>query len=331
MARLLSPRRAGELRAALQMAAAAITALYLATLLQLAYPFWSVISAIVVVQTSVGGGVLTVARDRAAGTVTGAVVGAAVAFVRPPGMEGMALGLAATTAGFAFLGAGRPWLKIAPVTAAIVIAGSVGTEGPASLALDRVMEILVGSGVGVAAILLLFPRHARQAFQLQARETAGETARLLALILRSDRTLAPELRRRHDDLKRRLDTLGKAAQTVIDFPGGQRETADRAALVRAFWRVRSDIVILGRGFQAEEAAPALAPWAQAAERAVVQLEALSRGQAGEPLGPPADPELSLAAAEAEGDMARAAAAIGLAHLFRDLDDLGARFRDLRLV
>ena len=73
MARALSPRRAAEVRAALQMAVAATAALYLATLLRLPHPYWSVISAIVVVQASVGGGVMAIARDRAIGTVTGAL------------------------------------------------------------------------------------------------------------------------------------------------------------------------------------------------------------------------------------------------------------------
>ena len=328
--RALSPRRAAELRAALQMAAGAGAALYLATALQLPHPYWSVISAIVVIQASVGGGVLSVARDRALGTITGAVVGAGVAFLRPEGMAGLAGAIALATSGLAFLGAGRPWLKVAPVTAAIVIAGGAGPEGPASLALDRVLEILVGSGVGVGSILLLFPRHARQAFRLQARDAAGEAAALLGLVLEGDPRRAAEIGRRHTDLKRRLDALGQAAKNVIDLPGPQRETADRAALVRAFWRVRSDIVILGRGFQDEEAGPRLAPWRAAADRAVARLEALSRGRAGESLGRP-DADLALASAESQGDMARGAAAIGLAHMYRDLDDLGERFADLGLA
>ena len=318
------------MRAALQMAVGAMAALYLATALNLPHPYWSVISAIVVIQASVGGGVLNVARDRAYGTVTGALVGAAVAFVRPPGMESMALAIAGATAALAFLGAGRPWLKIAPVTATIVIAGGTGNEGPASLAMDRVMEILVGSGVGVIAILALFPRHARQAFRLQARDAAGEAAVLLALVSKGDPADATEISRRHADLKRRLDNLGQAAKNVIDLPGPQRETADRAALARAFWRVRSDIVILGRGFQAEGAASRLEPWSQDAARAVERLEALSQGKAVEPLGP-VDATLALSMAVDDDDMALGAAAIGLAHMHRDLDDLAARFRDLRLV
>lgn len=330
MARVLSPRRAAEVRAALQMAAAASAALYLATLLRLPHPYWSVISAIVVVQASVGGSVVTIARDRAIGTMTGALVGAVFAFLRPPGMESMALCIAASTAGLAFLGTGRAWLKIAPVTATIVIAGGAGTEGPASLALDRVMEILVGSGVGVIAILALFPRHARQAFTLQAREAAGEAAVLLALVAQGDAKDAAEITRRHADLKRRLDGLGQAAKNVVDFPGVQRETADRAALARAFWRVRSDIVILGRGFQAEGADGRLAPWSEDAARAVARLEALARGKAVDPMGP-IDQSLALSIAVEGDDMALGAAAIGVAHMHRDLDDLAARFRDLRLI
>jgi uncharacterized membrane protein YccC len=312
------------------MAIGAMTALYLATWLKLPHPYWSVISAIVVIQASVGGGVLNIARDRAIGTVTGAFVGAVFAFLRPPGMESMALSIALSTAILAFLGAGRPWLKIAPVTATIVIAGGTGAEGPASLALDRVMEILVGSGVGVLTILALFPRHARQSFKLQAREAAAEAATLLALVVDSHQADASEIAKRHADLKRRLDGLAQAAKNVIDLPGPQREAADRAALARAFWRVRSDIVILGRGFQAESAGARLAPWSDDAARAVAQLRALSRGESAEPLGP-IDQSLALSIAVEGDDMALGAAAIGVAHMHRDLDDLSARFADLKLV
>lgn len=273
---------------------------------------------------------LTVARDRAIGTVTGALAGAVFAFLRPPGMESMALSIAASTALLAFFGTGRPWLKIAPVTATIVIAGGTGAEGPASLALDRVMEILVGSGVGVMAILALFPRHARQSFKLQAREAAGEAAALLSLISNGDASDASEITRRHTDLKRRLDALGQAAKNVIDLPGPQRETADRAALARAFWRVRSDIVILGRGFQAEGAGARLDPWSQDAARAVERLEAFSQGKAAAPMGA-IDQSLALSMAMEGDDMALGAAAIGVAHMHRDLDDLAARFADLKLV
>lgn len=328
--RALSPRRAAEIRAALQMAVGAMAALYLATALKLPHPYWSVISAIVVIQASLGGDVLTVARDRAIGTLSGAFVGAAVAFVRPPGMEWMALGIAAATAALAFLGAGRPWLKIAPVTAAIVIAGGTGAEDPAQLAMDRLFEILVGSAVGVVAILALFPRHARDAFQFQAREAAGEAAVLLRLVANGEAGDAAEISRRHADLKKRLDKLGDAAKAVVDLPGVQRETADRAALARAFWRVRSDIVILGRGFHGEDAVERLRPWALDVERAADRLERLAAGQAVEPLGP-VDSTLALTAAVESDDMALGAAAIGVAHMHRDLDDLAERFSDLRLV
>lgn len=326
----MSPRRRAELRAALQMAVGAIAALLLATALKLPHPYWSVISAIVVIQTSVGSGVLGVARDRALGTVAGALAGALVAVLRPEGMAGMAGALAVSTAVLAFLGAGRPWLKLAPVTAAIVIAGGTGPDGAASLAFDRVMEILVGSAVGVAAILVLFPRHAQTTFKLQARDAAGDAAALLRMVLKGDPAEHDEIRRRHNELKNRLNTLDATAKGVFELPGAQRDTADRAALVRAFWRVRSDIVILGRAFQTEGQGESLEAWATAARRVVERLEALSQGRFGDPLGAIV-PELSKIASDGGDDLARGAAAIGLVHMHRDLDDLAERFKDLRLV
>jgi hypothetical protein len=100
--------------------------------------------------------------------------------------------------------------------------------------------------------------------------------------------------------------------------------------VRAFWRVRSDIVILGRGFQAEGAGARLDPWSQDAERAVEQLKALSQGRAAQPMGA-IDQSLALSMAVEGDDVALGAAAIGVAHMHRDLDDLAARFADLKLV
>lgn len=314
------------------MAAGAASALLVATWLNLPHPYWSVISAIVVIQTSSGGGVLNVARDRALGTVFGALVGAGVALIRPPGLAGMAVAVSLAAAVLALLATRRPWLKVAPVTAAIVIAGAAGPEGTASLAMDRVFEILVGSAAGVASILLLFPRHAHDAFRRMAREIAGETSHLLREILHGDPSEAADILTRHGKLKVRLTALEKAAGEVIDLPGPQREAADRAALARAFWRVRSDIVIIGRAFQsAPGSSPAvdrLAPWTLAAQAAVETLSALSEGRATPPLDPP-DEAVALAAAGA--DPGPAAAAIGLSHLQRDLNDLSARFADLRLV
>lgn len=327
----LKPAHAAELRAALQMAAGAAAALFAATALKLPHPYWSVISAIVVIQASSGGGVLNVARDRALGTVCGAVFGAAIAVIRPPGLTGMAVSVSLAAALLALLATRRPWLKVAPVTAAIVIAGGAGPEGTASLAMDRVFEILVGSAAGVLSILLLFPRHAHDAFRRSAREIAAETAHLLGEILHGDPTEAADILSRHGKLKARLTALEKAAGEVIDLPGPQREAADRAALVRAFWRVRSDIVIIGRAFQPPGSPPPverLAPWTRAAQSAVDVLTALSEGRPAPPLAPP-DEAVALAAAGS--DPGPAAAAIGLSHLQRDLNDLSARFADLRLV
>jgi uncharacterized membrane protein YccC len=325
----LAPGRAAEVRAAVQMAVGATLALFIATALKLPHAYWSVISAVVVIQTSVGIGVFGVARDRALGTMIGAAAGLIVALARPDGVISLGLSVGLTTAGLAFLGAGRPYLKIAPVTAAIVIAGGTAPDGTASFALDRVMEILVGSTVGVGAILLLFPRHARAVFRQQAGDAAGAAAALLEMILEGAHADSPELARRHADLKRRLDALGQAAVSVIDLPA-QRDTPARAALVRTFWRVRSDIVIIGRAFPDQTVAGRLTVMANLARQAAATLSAISEGRDDGLAGETAAHD-SHDLAFSFTDIESAAAALGLSHLKRDLTDLSDRFRDLGLI
>lgn len=325
----LSPGRAAEVRAAVQMAVGATLALFVATALRLPHAYWSVISAVVVIQTSAGSGVLGVARDRALGTIIGASIGLAVALARPDGVISLGISVGLATAGLAFLSAGRPYLKIAPVTAAIVIAGGTALDGAPSFALDRVMEILVGSTVGVGAIILLFPRHARAAFRQQAGDTAGAAAELLEMIVEGAHADSPDLARRHADLRRRLDALGQAAGTVIELPA-QRDAPARAALVRTFWRVRSDVVILGRAFPDKAVAGRLIDMARPAREAAAALRALAQGRDGD-FVPTRISDDGDEPAVAFTDLESAAAVIGLAHLKRDLADLIDRFRDLKLI
>jgi uncharacterized membrane protein YccC len=74
--------RAPELRLAVRVTAAAILAFALAKLLGFAHGYWAVITAIIVMQTSVGGS-LKAAIDRLLGTMAGALYGAAIAILIP--------------------------------------------------------------------------------------------------------------------------------------------------------------------------------------------------------------------------------------------------------
>src|SRR5262245_35080512 len=74
--------RNSELRLAVRGTAAAVLAFALAKLLGFAHGYWAVITSIIVLQTSVGGS-LKAALDRLAGTMAGALWGAAIAVLVP--------------------------------------------------------------------------------------------------------------------------------------------------------------------------------------------------------------------------------------------------------
>src|SRR5919109_1292642 len=75
--------RTPELRLAVRVTTAAVLAFALAKLLGFAHGYWAVITAIIVMQTSVGGS-LKAAVDRLLGTMAGALYGAAGGPRGPP-------------------------------------------------------------------------------------------------------------------------------------------------------------------------------------------------------------------------------------------------------
>src|SRR6185437_14021858 len=107
-------RYRSELRLVVQALTAAALSLLIAEALALPQGFWAVITALIIVQGSLGG-TLGAGLDRVVGTLAVAPV--------------------------ALLAAIRPSFRVAPVTAAIVLLASSGTASPLAAALDRVGEI----------------------------------------------------------------------------------------------------------------------------------------------------------------------------------------------
>jgi uncharacterized membrane protein YccC len=112
-----------EARLMLRMSAAGLITFALAHLLGLARDYWAVLTAVIVMQASVGGS-LKAMRDRFLGTIGGAVWGAAVTLALPH-VNAISIGiaLAVVLVPLAGLVAFRPTLRVAPVTAVIVLLG----------------------------------------------------------------------------------------------------------------------------------------------------------------------------------------------------------------
>ncbi|HSE75100.1 MAG TPA: FUSC family protein [Dongiaceae bacterium] len=242
--------RSSELRLAVRVTAAAVLAFALARLLGFAHAYWAVITAIIVMQTSVGGS-LKAALDRLLGTLAGALFGAVIAVAVPHAdAPGLALAMAAAIAPLALLAAVRASFKAAPITAFIVLVPMAGQEiAPLAFAFDRILEIAVGSLVGVAASLFILPARAHQMLAGAAARVADLNGDLLVEMFHglSNGGGRPGLRAQHAAIRKALAQAEAAAdEAVRERKSYLTDSPDPEPLVRTLYRLRHDLVMVGR-------------------------------------------------------------------------------------
>ena len=120
--------------------------------------YWGAISSIIVLQSNVGA-TIQASRDRILGTLIGALLGfACTLFGTIPWNYILAVFLAVLVCGA--LGF-RNSSRLAGVTVTIVML--VQSNSPRAVALDRVIQVVLGIMVAVAVTILIFPRHASRA------------------------------------------------------------------------------------------------------------------------------------------------------------------------
>lgn len=118
--------------------------------------YWGAISAIIVLQSNVGA-TIKASRDRILGTIVGAGFGFSFSLIgQIPWNYIAAVFLAVTVCGL--LGF-RNSSRLAGVTVTIVML--VQSESPKSVALDRVIQVVLGIVVALLVTILIFPNHAR--------------------------------------------------------------------------------------------------------------------------------------------------------------------------
>ena len=255
-------RRDAELRLAARVTVAALLAFVLAKLLGFAHGYWAVITAIIVMQSSLGGSVKA-AIDRLLGTLAGALYGAVVAIALPHA-EDWQLGLAIATgiAPLALLAAIKPSFKAAPITAFIVLVPLPGQSlPPLEFALDRILEISIGSLVGIVVSLLVLPARAHGLMALSAARIVDLNAALLGQIIES--LLAaegrPSLQATHAAIRAALKKLEAAVEEAVrERRSYLTEMPDPEPMVRTLYRVRHDLVMVGRA-TARPLPPVIAP------------------------------------------------------------------------
>ncbi len=236
------PRRQA-VRHAARMTAAAVLAYTAAWAFDLPQGYWAVITAIVVMQGSLGG-TLGASLDRLLATVAGAAGGAVfvVIGVHLPVPEIVLL--ASAVAPMALVAALRPTFRLAPITAVIVLLGATGEAG-VLVAFHRMAEIALGCVIGGVTAQFVLPDRARHAIE---RGTAGmlETLARLASahLTRAGDAVTDPL---NDEVRRFLGALGTATTDEARERALFLRTGPPAApLLRTLRRVRSDVAMLGR-------------------------------------------------------------------------------------
>jgi uncharacterized membrane protein YccC len=237
-----------RLRQAIQTTVAASASYFLVDLFGLQQGFWAVMTAILVTQANVGAS-LGLAADRLLGSLLGVVVGGAVAVALADVHELKFAGLAVTVLVLAFFAARRPSLRIACVTAAIVILGDPRLGPPIASAENRMLEVAIGTVIAIATTLVVFPSRAGPAFAEHVTRTLEPLFQVLGEVLAAavgeplDNKAITEQAARIRAAFATGDNLAKEAR--LEVAGYIADSPDPDAVLRALRRLwHTEIMLL---------------------------------------------------------------------------------------
>lgn len=238
-----------ELGLGLRMTVAGLLSFAIAHLFQLTQGYWAVLTAVIVMQSSLGGSLKAVV-DRLISTLAGAGWGAAVTYAVPrPTLASAGLALAVALIPLSLLVAFRPSYRVAPVTAVIVLLGHTAASGVVDTALARVFEIGVGSVVALAVALTVTPVHAHKALYAAAGAALGPMADQVVTLLGALKSpLDPAaVTRLHDRIRSAIEAAtATAAEAARERRSYMSDAPDPEPLVRTLRRISHDLVIIAR-------------------------------------------------------------------------------------
>lgn len=239
-----------QLALTLRMTVAAVAGLGLAQALNLPLPLWTVLTALIVTQLSIGRSLKT-SFDYLVGTIGGTIYGAALALLIPhEGEAALLMVLVLAVAPLALLAAIKRNLNAVPVSSIIVVLMPAITHStPFDSAVNRVLEVSLGVIVGLAVAFLVMPAGGHRL----ARQEAARTLDLLAQVL--GRVVGEKLGTADIEALRRIyDRIGLSlAELANNAAEGQREHSARLSvepdtepLRRTLVRLRHDVATVGR-------------------------------------------------------------------------------------
>ena len=246
-----------QLALSLRMTLAAVLGLVLAQALDLPLPLWTVLTALIVTQMSVGRSLKT-SVDYLLGTIGGTVYGGALALLIPHASEAALLGvLVLAVAPLALLAAIKRDLNAVPVASVIIVLmPAIAHASPLESAIDRVFEVALGVVIGLLVTFLVLPASAHRQARQDAVRTLDLLARWLVLLLEG-----PAGSQDRAALNQLYDAVGQTlADLIVSVAEGESERSarlsaepDASPLRRVLQRLRHDTVMVSRAV--EEAMP----------------------------------------------------------------------------
>lgn len=298
-----------QLRLAVRITTAGVAAYVAGHLLALEQTQWAVLTAVIVMQANVGASIKAM-LDRFVGTLGGAVWGVAVSLNLRHGVS-MPLWLALTigVAPLAVLTAFKPTYRVAPITAVILLlTPTLQAAGPVQTALQRLLEIGVGSVIALIVSLFVLPARAHGAVAAAVSQALKAMAELTSVLSAGlERPVDMDaVQAAHDRIR---VFIGKAetaaAEALSERSSFLTSAADPAPICRTLRRLRHDLATLGRTVAEPLPEPAGVVMAKSTADAAVAVsrffndcaEAFGRQAAPPPLG------------DLNGDFAAGAAAL----------------------
>ena len=238
-----------QLRLGLRMTIAGLLAYLLCRLFGLNQSYQAVLTAIVVMQGSIGAS-LTAVLGRFFGSLGGALWAVIVVFAFQrlhPVPTGIVL--IVVLAPMALLAAFKPAYRAAPTTAIILLLIPATMNGPFDPAIQRMFGVGLGSIAAFLVALLVLPVRVHGAFAEAAGRAAGKMAELAAILLKAICTPGDPatIQRLHDEIRKFINQSEVAAEEVLRERTAHLSSGpDPLPMCRALRRIRNDLAMIGR-------------------------------------------------------------------------------------
>jgi uncharacterized membrane protein YccC len=234
----------------LRVTLAALLALVGAQFAGLPLPLWSVLTAVIVTQMSVGRS-LKASIDYMLGTIGGSIYGGAIAILIPHSTELALLAvLMVAVAPLALYAAIRPGMNVVPISAVIVLLVPALYRGtPLDSAINRILEVALGALIGLLVSALVVPSSAHRLTRQAAADMLEQMAKATVVLMEGvrDGLALAELHRLQDAIGVTLIELNTVAgEAERERSAKLSSEADTGPLRRTVLRLRHDLIILGR-------------------------------------------------------------------------------------